>query len=74
MTVPGWPKGMTRGAVDDVREGRGLPPLGSLSHEAKLRMMTNLLIQSPLFAPDMKDRNERIQAAYDLAWMMENNS
>lgn len=25
--VPGWPSGMTCGAIDDVREGRGLPPL-----------------------------------------------
>ena len=25
--VPGWPVGMTRGAIDDVVSGRGLPPL-----------------------------------------------
>ncbi len=25
--VPGWPEGMTYGALDDVRSGRGLPPL-----------------------------------------------
>lgn len=74
MNVPGWPKGMTQGAVADIREGRGLPPLGSLSHEAKLRRMTNLLIQSDLFAPDMADRDQRIQAAYDLAYLMENNA
>lgn len=36
--VPGWPKGMTYGAIDDLRNGRGLPPLESaLDREIALR-------------------------------------
>jgi len=27
VSVPGWPVGMTSGAIDDVRNGRGLPPV-----------------------------------------------
>ena len=33
VVVPGWPEGMTYGALDDVRYGRGLPPL-TPRHEA----------------------------------------
>ncbi len=38
-----------------------------ISHENRLRCMTDRLVRSDLFAPAETDRMRRIQAAYDLA-------
>lgn len=42
--VPGWPLGMTCGAIDDVRSGRGLPPLEpSITLDSRIQLLEEAL-------------------------------